>query len=134
MASEIENVIDTDEFEHPQKKKTQKEKAAHEWLKAVSEDNPVLATRLAGEIIPKRRGKLVDLFYAKFAKLEGIGASFFDRGFDEFDFDLWKHAYFFHNLGREITKGDLNNVARLHKAVVRKIEGREKKEELVNWP
>ena len=120
--------------EHKDSTSLEKENTANGWLKAVSENNPKRAIQLATKMIPKRRGKLVNSFYQDFGKREGIGAGFFDRNFDEFDFDLWRSAYFFHHLAREITDGELDKIDRLHDAVVQKIAGREKKEELANWP
>lgn len=55
--------------------------------------------------------------HIKLSETEGIKASFFTAPFNYWDFNLWKHAYFFQKLSQKITGGDSNNIKAMIAAV-----------------
>lgn len=81
------------------------------WLAAVAARDTTQAIELADQIAGSTEDVVVAAEAIELASAAGLNTTFFAMPFNELDYDLWAHAYFFKALGRRVI-GERTDTAR----------------------
>jgi hypothetical protein len=107
---------------------------SEKWLSAIETNRMDTAISIARHLVPITSETNVPERHIKIAQREGIKATFFKSPFNFWDFQLWRHSYFFRQLSEKITNNDPNNIEALFDAVRKRIESNEGKSQRAPWP
>jgi hypothetical protein len=107
---------------------------AERWLKAVADDNAEAALSAARQVVPDPDDKLAHPIYPKLFKSWGLDPEFLTDDFNAWDYQSWRHAWFFRQLVRQLAVDKPGDVQAMYDAVIKKIEPRDRKQTNVLWP
>lgn len=106
-----------------------------QWLNAVENNNKSTAIKLAGKIIEDSDiTEITDPWYKDLFKSKGLNPKFLTVPFNEYDYQLWAHAFFFKKKANEIIKQRDKPVKDIFTAVVQRIKPEGKNTDKPLWP
>jgi hypothetical protein len=107
---------------------------AERWLRAVAADDADTALEIARQIAPEPADQLGDPRYPQVFNRKRVDADFLTDGFNLWDYQSWRHAWFFQQLARRLTANDPEKVLAIYDAVIERIEPRDRKKTNILWP
>jgi len=107
---------------------------ARKWLSAVSHDDIYGSIGIARKLVKDVSVGPIGEDDINVAARAGISSSFFTAPFNFWDFQLWRSAYFFHELSKEIVKDSANGIEAIFQAVSDRVSPYEKESKELPWP
>jgi len=104
------------------------------WLSAVATNNMEQSLLLARKLVPDVSKIDIPRSHLALAEREGVRGEFFKAQFNFWDYQLWRHALFFHRLAEELAKGNPDTLKILFDAVAQRVEPVEKGSNDIPWP